>query len=328
MYFFMQKTERCPDFMRFAMGIRVFSRETVHLVAPQLENFLNGGVIFCPAVHLAVPSSFDLPELYATGRVVRDCDIKLGSLDCHSSVTFSTRIRKVSDAAAFFFQCSFDAVRPDGFRVLRVLSFSFRATPSVDRFDAITFAGLLARQIGRCAYVESIRDAYRQHRENCHGYIALWSDTQQYLRSIPEIFRDVPLLLFGIQLSDLFSRAATRSEQMGAVLRFMGTSVEYLRRELYPVMIIPPFNFPHRLQRAVLRNARLVIFVRAFDAVAISLGDEVDEEQIRQVAEAFAVPMTVHRDPERLDDFLIEDQSVTWPGFAEDLEVEINGEWF
>jgi hypothetical protein len=115
---------------------------------------------------------------------------------------------------------------------------------------------------------------------------------------------------------------------MGAALRFMGTSIEYLRRELYPVMIVPPFNFPHRLQRAVLRSARLVVFVRAFDGVAISFGDEVDDEQIQRAAEAFAVPMTVSRNPERLCDFLIEERSVTWLGFAENLEVEINGERF
>jgi hypothetical protein len=46
-------------------------------------------------------------------------------------------------------------------------------------------------------------------------------------------------------------------------------------------MIIPPFGFPHRLQKSSVGDAKILIFISAFQGIAITR-DEIPDEEIKK----------------------------------------------
>jgi hypothetical protein len=324
-------TRRCSQCLRFARlfdRIRIFDDDCPHLVAPALENFLKSRFLFEPIIELVAPSFLAPRGLYTSHFSGNRTLIELSVLDGQSSVMFELTPRGEPRVNRLCVQFKVTGFREDGSQILRVLNFECQIDREVEKFDGVVFGCLLARQRASQSFFESPEAAYQRHEEVCTDLMTVWSAAGQYRRSIPRLFRDIPLMLFAIEVSDLFRSGISEIERTAAMINFMGLAVEELKRALYPIMALPPLNFPHRLQRATIGTFPLVIFIRSFDGVAVSMEGSPDSAEIQKYAAEYGVPITVYTGEAMLAANLIEERFITFPVFTQKLEVEINSARF
>ena len=326
---FTRKHLQCAKAARLFDRIRVIDEDSAHLISPQLSSFLNSIILFEPRIVLHFDSSlFEIESAHASRKVTNSALVDLALIDGQSSVAFEIGPTRVITASSVHFQVSIEGVRVDGMRVLRVISHTMKTTGAVDQFDGVVFGCFLARKHAHQTLKETPLESYRDHREECIELISKWSAKGQYRRSIPEVFRDVPLLMFALEVCDMYRSDASEIEQIAASVNMTGLSLELLRRTLYPLFIIPPLTFPHRLERLSSGSFKLLIFIRAFDGIAVSIDGSATDEDIQKATERFNVPITVYTTPDVAVKYLIEERGCSFSLYAEKMEVEVNGRRF
>jgi hypothetical protein len=321
--FFTRKSDGVPSYARFFSQIRVFADDECQFVAPTVKAFLDSGFLFCVRITFAHPACVSETVALATARYLRSSAIDLPLLTGQSSVMFTAPFARVQSGAPLVFQFCVEGICPDGRRLLRVLSYTVRSVPTIDTFDGVTFACLIARRLALACFF----DVECNLRELCLDLVSAWSAEGHYMRWIPEIFRDVPVLLWAIGVSDLFRKCVSKIEELAAMIAFMGLPVEEMRRLLYPVMLIPPFTFAHRLTESSVRNAKVVILASAFKGIAL-VRDGSGEEEVAKWARSFGIPIGVFDEKAKMDEFLVEQKAESFAEFAECIEVEVNGRRF
>ena len=320
---------RCGKVARCFDRIRVIGEDSPHLIAPQLHRFLESIILFEPRIVIYYNSSlFEIESAYTSRRMTTGALVDMPMIDGQSSVTYELRPIRVITSSSVNFQISLEAVRIDGMKVLRVISHKMKTTGSVSQFDGVVFGCFLARKRAYQSLTESDLDSYRTHREESIELVSKWSAKGQYRRTIPDMFRDVPVLMFALEVSDLYRKEATEIEQMAAKINMTGLSLELLRRAIYPVFIVPPLSFPQRLERLSTGNFKLFIFIRAFDGIAVNLENSATDEEIEKVVSPFKVPVTVYTSPEVAVRQLVEERGCSFALYTEKIEVEVNGRRF
>ena len=322
-----RKDADCPKFVKYCDRVRLFDKDCTHLISPELLKFLKSGFLFRSQIYFYSPPPFELMQISARKNVTSS-KITLTSLDGQMSLIPQYKMKYAPTKSVISFQVTIDGIKTDGQRLLRVLNFISRGIAKIEKFDGIIFGCYIARKVSVEAYFDSIENAYKKFREDCINLISSWSDEGNYKRAILNIFRDVPLLLYAIQNSDLFRRGSTSTESAAMMVNLMGSTIEDMRRMLYPIMLLPPLNFPHRLQKSSIGQFKLVIFLREYDGIAVVFDDKQHSEEIEEVSQKYCLPITLYTDPTVADKFLLEDNSITFSQYAEKLEVEVNGRRF
>lgn len=326
-HLFSEKTADCPKFAKHCDRVRLFEPQCSHLVAPELLKFLNSGFIFNAETNVFAPRCFEIQQV-CSRKNVTGSKVTLTVMDGQMCLIPQCKMKYSPEKSIINIQITIDGVFPDGIRVLRVLNFISRSVAKIEQFDGVLFGCYIARKVAVSAYFENIESAYKDYLNMCIDYISAWSSEGNYRRSILSIFRDVPLLLYSIRNCDLFRRGATTTEINSMTINLMSMNIEEIRRMLYPMMILPPLNFPHRLQMSAIGQFKLIIFLRAYDGVAISLDDEDHTDVIESISVEYSLPITLYTNIEVAKPFLMEDGSVTFTQFTEKLEVEVNGRRF
>ena len=270
----------------------------------------------------------ELNAAYSSRTTARSQTVSLAMIDGQTSVTYELLIRKLTMDYVVYFQASVRGILADGRKVLRVLNLKMKTTGNVEKFDGVVFGCLLAKRRASDALFDGLEESYKQHREECIDYISKWSADGQYRRRIVSHLRDVPLLMFGIEVSDLYASEATEIEKTGAMINGLGLPVRELKRMLYPALILPPLSVPHRPRRSSIGNFKCCIFIRAFDGVAFRQGDDMQDADLEIYTEKYNVPITVYDMNMMPVKCLVEELGVTFAVFAEKLEVEVNGRRF
>jgi hypothetical protein len=139
--------------------------------------------------------------------------------------------------------------------------------------------------------------------------------------------RDLPLLFFAIQVSGIYASKPGELNYYYYVVNLMTLAAEEGRRLIYPVMLIPPLRFGHRLTSKVISGKeKLVVVIGPFDGIVCDLGGGLSE--VRKLIDEYEVPMIGYTGVEVLKRSFIEDKSAGFGVFAQRLEVEVNGRRF
>lgn len=326
-HLFTEKSIHCPKFAHYCDRIRLFRHDCPHLVAPELLKFLQSGFIFEAQSYIYSPPSFEIEQICARKNVT-STKVTLTVLDGQSSIIPQCRVRYSPQKSLISFQINVDGKLPNGTHLIRVLNFVSRSIGRVEKFDGVLFGCYVARKIAATAYFENIESAYKEFHEECIKLITAWSSDGIYRKSILTIFRDVPVLLYSLKNSDLFRKDATETQMNSMIVNLMSTSIEEIRRMLYPVMILPPLKFPHRLQMMSIDQFKLIIFLRAFEGVAVALDDKDHLDEIQSISLKYSLPITLYKNIDVAKKFLVEDSPMTFTRWTEKLEVEVNGRRF
>jgi hypothetical protein len=231
--------------------------------------------------------------------------------------------------SSLHFQFSVIGTYLNGVRVMRVLSFEQPVSSApIERIDSCLFCSYFARKRAYDAYYEGRESSFEYHRNTCIELVSAWSSSGQYLLSIPTFLRDLPLLFFSIENCGIYNNSPGELNYYYCVVNLMALAAEELRRLVYPVMLIPPVKFCHRLREQSIRGQeKLVIVIGPFDGVACDLGGG-DFAEIYGLVEEYKVSMTGYGGGEVLRRYFIEDRFATFSCFAQRLEVEVNGRRF
>lgn len=326
-HLFSEKSAICPKFVHYCDRIRLMQHDCPHLVAPQLLKFLNSGFIFEATTFVYHPPSFDLEQICSRKNVIGS-KVTLPALDGQSCIIPQFKMRYSPQKSLISFQINVHGRLPDGTNLIRSLNFVTRPIANIEKFDGVLFGCYIARKIAISAYFETIESAYKDFHDECINLISAWSSEGIYRRSILNIFRDVPLLLYALKNSDLFRKGASETQINAMVINLMSSSIEEIRRMLYPIMILPPLNFPHRLQMLSIDQFKLIIFLFAYEGIAVALDDKDYIDQIQSISLKYSLPITLYTNIDVAKKFLIEDNPMTFAQWAEKLEVEVNGRRF
>lgn len=60
-------------------------------------------------------------------------------------------------------------------------------------------------------------------------------------------------------------------------------------------MILPPLNFPHRIQMLFINQFKLIIDLWAFEGVAAALDDKENFEEIQSISLKYSLPITLYK---------------------------------
>jgi hypothetical protein len=328
MHLFAPNTLKGSKMLHLFDRIRTFELDCAHLIAPQLLNWLSPGFLFNCRILLCSPPCFSLSGAWTTRQKTSSRNLSMTCLDSQTAVSFELAMRRNATVASLCFQTSIIATTANGARVIRVINWRDKVTHgAIERIDPIVFGSFMARRRAYEAYDEGQGNSYCHHRNACVDLITAWSAEGQYLRSIPVFLRDLPLLLFAIEVCDLYSWRPGDLLYHVAMVNLMGFGTEEIRRVVYPVMIIPPLRFCHRLQRSSLPpDNGFVILINAFEGIAC--GSKPDLEALQEISAEYDVPITLYDDPKPMENCLVEDRFCTFRVFAGKLEVDVNGRRF
>ncbi|KAH0793399.1 hypothetical protein GPJ56_002701 [Histomonas meleagridis] len=326
-HLFTSKNADCSSFAKYCDRVHLFELGSNDLVAPELYQFLKSDSLFGARVKVLTPNCFEVLQL-SSRRNITGPETLLTMLDGQSSIFVDAKMTRPSNSQSLVFQIVVTGIRSDGKKILRVLGFEARSTSNVESFDGVLYGCYLARQCAVDSYYISYEESYREHRERCIQLVSAWSSDGYYKRSILPLFRDVPLFMYSIQISDMYKSSATAIEKVATVLNLMNSTVDIMRRILYPILLLPPLSFPHRLQRSSIGAFKFIVFIRDFDGIAVILDDLNHDEEIQEISDKYEVPITKCSNGEILTNFFIEEQNPTFARFTEKLEVEVNGKRF
>lgn len=330
-HLFTSKNADCASFAKYCFRIRLFESNSFHLVAPELYQFLTSGILFSPNMKVFVPPCLSVCQISSRRNMETD-KITLSSIDGQSSIIVDAYSLSPPSSPSLVFQISIFGIREDGEKILRVLNFETHTSIDINKFDGTVFGCYLARLCAVDSYYISYEEAFKNTRERFIDLISAWSSKGHYRRSIPSMFRDVPLLMYAIQNSNIFKNSSTAIEKIATTINLMCLSIEYMTRLLYPIMITLPLEFPNRLTKKTIGAFKFFVFIREFDGIALILDELNHDQEIQDLSIKYNVPITKCYDEKNLKAFLIEDfpnnDESKFVYFTENLEVEVNGRRF
>ena len=318
----------CENFANICQRINIIGEYTQNTLAPRLSTMLQSGSLFDTVIRLYTPPFLKCDLSFYNG-LFEDAFCQSPYLDGQSSACFQMHLKSLPNNPQTYIQLCLSGLLGNGKRLYRIINIQLQSLGSIDSIDGPLYGVFLGRKIAVHLLTHSENSSFLNHHQDCINLISEWSESGNYHRSILEIVRDIPVFMFSLEQYSFFSNNATKIEKIASQKDFLRMCCSILQRELYPSLIIPPFNFPNRLIKDNIIGKKLAIFLGGCEGIALVF-EEGHDEDIEKISKHYQIPLTVFKDGnyDNANNFLVEEQGLTFNSYAQKVEVEVNGRRF
>ena len=314
-----QNAENCLWFANLSYKIKLFDEKEASLVVPVLRNWLNSGALYRSHLRFFYnPISFT--NHFITSRYCANSDdCWIPFIDGESSFSIETTMQKGSSGNAVF-QVILHSLFNNGVTTTRVITWDLQQSHKITRFDGICLGVYMAREAAVNLDLEKQQDTYNEHLESCLKMVMAWSSKGVYYRKMNPLFKDAPILMNSITKSGLFN--INKIVALTAKINFPTMSLTRVCRSIYPILILPPLKFPHRLAKENIVGFKTALIVGPFTGKVFG-----DEESLKDI-EVINIPFLKEDNIRKLENYMIEDKQPSFAYFAENIEVECSNALF
>ena len=319
LHFFTTKTSSCHELALLSYRVRLFDSNEASIVAPVLLNWLQSSSLFGTSVRFYYnPSCYN--NNFITTRYSHEGDsVLIPFIDGESSFSIETTYKRGSSCSSVF-QVSLIFTLSNGVSGMRVISWRVNQAAKLTSLDGVCIGVQLARDCANSLQIDQQQKQYGEFFDSCIEMVSAWSEDGAYIKSIDQMFRDIPILMYAITKSKLF--CDNPIEVIAAKINFLTMSVSRVCRSLYPVLILPPLKFPHRLTKDKSDGFDAVLLIGPFSGKAFG------SSELLSSVEVINVPFIMEDKIESIADDLIEDLHPSFACFNEKIEIECNGKRF
>jgi hypothetical protein len=319
LHLFASKSSQINELALLSYRVRLFDYKEAAIVAPILSSWLQSGALFGTSIQFYYNSQ-SFGDNFITTRYSNAGDnVYIPFIDGESAFSIETKYKRGTQRNSFF-QVTLLFTFSNGTSGMRVISWRTNNTTALTSLDGVCFGVQLARDCANSMDVEKQQDHYHDFFETCIELVSAWSEEGAYIKKIDKMFRDVPLLMNSISKSPLFG--SNKLETIAAKVNYLTMSPARVCRSLYPVLILPPFNFPQRLTKEKVKGFEAALIIGPFSGKAYG------KQELLSSVEVFKVPFLLEDKIEPIIENLVEDINPSFTQFNEKIEIECNGRRF
>ncbi|EAY05412.1 hypothetical protein TVAG_197130 [Trichomonas vaginalis G3] len=314
-----QHDESMYNLAKNSFKVHIFEDTEGQLISPILRNWLYSDFLFHVHFRFSFQKIFALYDMTIPNSVSGDSDyIPLIDGESGVSVELSMGGNLTRNVA---FQASFVAKRKDGSSLIRVFTYNPKRVEEITEFNGLSIGTYLARESAKIILENQAKShAYEEFYEHCVQMLSAWSQKGQYLKSIDEMFRDAPIMMWSLTQSQLY----TTNDKLVMIANAVNyCSLSHLRliRELYPFFLLPPTTFCNRLDNKNLQNHTTAVLLKAFSGKVFGNIEALNGIDVDNL------PLFIVNQ-EDFQSEMIENNEHSFDYFSEKLEVECNSRRF
>jgi len=298
-------------FIRLMYRIRVFDNEELCLIGETLAQFLKSGFMFNVFYSFCLPKGFSFDSLICK-EIKQASKGSLFFIDGQSSISAQVKMNSSISSPITTFQISLGFLSPQGTRIMRVINWTLKVSESIN-IDGVIYGCYIARNTAHRLFQDDFLTVLSALRNDIIQTISNWSESGYYHRQISTQYRDIPILLYSICNSNMFSEPMINLRFVNCI-NYLSMSPSRVLRSLYPSLIIPPMKFPHRLSSHTIRSFRDITILKEF--FGYSLTDNIPYTDL---------PVMKTSNPEKILHFC---NDIKFTQFCENIECEVNGKRF